>query len=83
VSVHCSVFEPLKFLNFDFNADPDLAFHSNVDPEPASKNNADPDRDPQQRYLDYGFFITIPVLQRPTVSKHRVYEISIILSLLF
>jgi hypothetical protein len=43
-------FEPLKFLNFDFNADPDPdtdpAFHSNTDPDPdpdpASKNNSDP-----------------------------------------
>ncbi len=33
---------PLKFLNFDFNADPDLVFHANADPDPASKNNADP-----------------------------------------
>jgi hypothetical protein len=44
--------------NFDFNADPDLAFHSNADPvkrnripkimrirekDPDSKNHADPD----------------------------------------
>ncbi len=26
-------FKPLKLLNFDFNADPDPAFHSNADPE--------------------------------------------------
>ncbi len=43
-------FEPLKPLNFDFNADLnrnlDPAFHSYVNPDPdldpASKNNADP-----------------------------------------
>jgi hypothetical protein len=37
-------FEPLKLLNFYFNADPDPifpAFHSNADPDPASNNNAD------------------------------------------
>jgi hypothetical protein len=36
--------EPLKLLNFDFNANPDLvaALNSNADPDPASKNNADP-----------------------------------------
>jgi hypothetical protein len=35
-------FDPLKLLNFDFNADQDLAFHCNADPGPdqASKNNA-------------------------------------------
>jgi hypothetical protein len=32
-------FQPLKLVNFDFNADPDPAFHSNADPDPASKNN--------------------------------------------
>jgi hypothetical protein len=36
-------FEPPKLLNFDFDADPDPAFHSNANPKPASKNNADPD----------------------------------------
>jgi hypothetical protein len=36
-------FEPLKLLNFHFNADPDPAFYSNANPDPASKNNADPD----------------------------------------
>ncbi len=32
-------FEPEKLLNFDFNVDPDPAFHSNAygDPDPASK----------------------------------------------
>ncbi len=32
-------FEPLKLMNFDFNADPDPAFHSSPDPDldPASK----------------------------------------------
>jgi hypothetical protein len=40
-------YEPRKFLNFDFNADPDPAFHSNVDLDPASKNNADPDPKPR------------------------------------
>jgi hypothetical protein len=42
--LHC---ELLKFFIFDFNADPDPAFHSNADPDPVSKNNADPDPDPQ------------------------------------
>jgi hypothetical protein len=46
VSVHGPAglyFEPLKLLNFDFNADPYQAFHYNPDPDsdPASKNNAD------------------------------------------
>ncbi len=36
-----------KYLNYDFTADPDPAFHSNADPDPASKNNADPNPDPQ------------------------------------
>ncbi len=37
-------FKPLKLLIFDFNADPNPAFHSNADPypDPASKNNANP-----------------------------------------
>jgi hypothetical protein len=39
-------FYPLKFLNFEFNADPDPAFHSNADPDPASSNNADQDSQP-------------------------------------
>jgi hypothetical protein len=37
------VFEPLKLLQFDFNADPDPAFHSNTDPETAVHTNTDPD----------------------------------------
>jgi hypothetical protein len=36
------LFEPRKILNFDVNADPDLASHSNADPDPAYKNKADP-----------------------------------------
>jgi hypothetical protein len=39
-------FEPLKFLTFDLNADPDPAVQSNADPDPPSKNNADPDPQP-------------------------------------
>jgi hypothetical protein len=42
-------FEQLKHLNFGFNADPDLAFHSNAypDTDPASKiGNPDPDMQP-------------------------------------
>jgi hypothetical protein len=39
-------FEPLKLLNFDFNADSDSVFHFNADPDPVSKNNADPDPQP-------------------------------------
>jgi hypothetical protein len=27
-------FEPLKLLNFDFNADPDATFYSNANPDP-------------------------------------------------
>ncbi len=30
-------------MDFDFNADPDPAFHSNADPDPTSNINADPD----------------------------------------
>jgi hypothetical protein len=29
-------FEPLKLRNFDFNADPNPAFHADADPDPAS-----------------------------------------------
>ncbi len=38
-ALHGSIFEPLKLLSFDFNADldPDQAFVSNVDSDPASK----------------------------------------------
>jgi hypothetical protein len=34
-------FEPLELLNFDFNADPDPAFHSNavLDPQPLAANS--------------------------------------------
>jgi hypothetical protein len=39
--LHCErsgpYFEPLKLLNFDFNADSDLAFYTNADPDPAEK----------------------------------------------
>jgi hypothetical protein len=47
--LHCECprlhFEPLKMLNFDFDADADLDsdFYSNADPDPASRNNADSD----------------------------------------
>jgi len=34
-------FEHLKFLNFEFNAYPDPAFHCNAATDPASQNNAD------------------------------------------
>ncbi len=37
--VHGSILRTLKLFNFDFIADPDLAFHS--DPDTASKNNAE------------------------------------------
>ncbi len=45
-------FENLKFLSFDFNAEPDpnIAFHSYADPDPVSKKmriDADSDPDPQ------------------------------------
>ncbi len=36
------LFEPLKLLSFDFNADQDPAFHSNADPYSAYQNNTDP-----------------------------------------
>jgi hypothetical protein len=39
------VSEPLQFLNFDFDADPNVASH--FDEDPASENDADPDRGPQ------------------------------------
>jgi hypothetical protein len=29
-------FEPIKLLSYNFNADPDPAFHSHVDPDPVS-----------------------------------------------
>jgi hypothetical protein len=45
--------EPPKLRNCDFNADPDLAFHSNADPELAWKKNADPVR-------NHSFFFSIP-----------------------
>jgi hypothetical protein len=38
--------EPLKLLNFYFNADLDPAFRCNADPDPIFKNNADPDLQP-------------------------------------
>ncbi len=41
--------EPLKLMNFDFNADPDPAFHSSADPDPASKTIADLDPDPEMQ----------------------------------
>jgi hypothetical protein len=37
-----ALFLASKVSEFDFNVDPDLAFHSNADPDPASKNNAIP-----------------------------------------
>jgi hypothetical protein len=40
-------FQPLKLLNFAFNADPDPIFPFITDSDPASKNNADSDLDPQ------------------------------------
>jgi hypothetical protein len=51
LSLHASIVSfngILKFLSFDFNANPDPAFHTDVgpDPDPASKNNADPDPQP-------------------------------------
>jgi hypothetical protein len=35
-------FEPLKFLNFGSNTDPDPVFPFNADPDPVLKNNSDP-----------------------------------------
>ncbi len=35
-------FEPLKLLNFNFNAEQHSAFYSNKDPDKASKNYAYP-----------------------------------------
>jgi hypothetical protein len=50
-------FEPLKLLNFELNADPNLdpIFYSDVDPDPASQNKADPD--PQLYFLLCLFFV--------------------------
>ncbi len=42
-ALHDSVLNLLKLLNFDFNADPDPAFHSNADPDPAFHSDAYPD----------------------------------------
>jgi hypothetical protein len=39
VSVHGSIFEPLKLLNFNADLDPDFHSNSDQDPDPASKNN--------------------------------------------
>jgi hypothetical protein len=33
-------FLPIKRVNFDFNADPNSAFHYKADTDPASENNA-------------------------------------------
>jgi hypothetical protein len=61
MALHVLFFEPVKLLNFDFDADPDPAFYSNADPEPdlASKNNADhQDPDPHPGYQIYtGIFM--------------------------
>jgi hypothetical protein len=60
--LHGSVFESLKLLNFDFNADPGPAFQLNVnlDPDPAFHSNADPEsgfsfslKDPMMGSCDY------------------------------
>ncbi len=49
-----ALFEPLKLLNFDFNANQDPTFHSNAHPDPASKITADPCRpDHQSRFLTH------------------------------
>jgi hypothetical protein len=40
-------------MNFEFNADPDPAFHSNADPDPASKSDAELDPDPIRIVLLY------------------------------
>ncbi len=53
-------FEPLKLLNFDFNADPDPSFHTNADPDPdpASKNNVDPTRpDPDPQHCNKAYIL--------------------------
>ncbi len=42
-----ALFWASKASEFDFNVDPDPAFHSNADPDPASKSNANPDLDLQ------------------------------------
>ncbi len=36
-------FEPLKLLEYDFNADPDPAFYCNAGPEPVVHSNVDLD----------------------------------------
>ncbi len=65
VSVHgppLRHFELLKLLNFDFNADPDPAFHSNadLDPDLAAKNKADPDQHPYCWSFLYQAFDNVP-----------------------
>ncbi len=44
-----SIFEPIKLLNFDYNADPDPVFHS--DPDQAFPSNVD--KDPQPWIKEY------------------------------
>ncbi len=60
-------FEPLNFLNFDFNTDPDPdpAFLSNANPDPASKNNADPYLKPCVQCCGSGMFIPDPNFFHP------------------
>ncbi len=70
-ALHGSI-QPLTILNFDFNADPDPAFHSNAgpDPDPAYRNNADPD--PQPRLFKHSLF-------SPWVGKTLIWHIFFLL----
>jgi hypothetical protein len=54
-------FEPLKLLNFDFDADPAPPFHFDADPDPASLNNP-ADSDPTH-CLKAGFRIRIDFMR--------------------
>ncbi len=42
MALHGFIVSSQKLLNFEFNADPNPAFHSNTDPDPGSHNNSDP-----------------------------------------
>ncbi len=39
MSVHGSIFEPVKLLNFNADLDPDFHSNSDQDPDPASQKN--------------------------------------------
>jgi hypothetical protein len=56
------LFSPGTYQNFDFNADPDPAFHSNPDPDTAFKN---------KRFMCIR--ISNPGYAAPSTQRHRKY----------